>query len=98
MPERDVSETIKRLTPMLNDPNLSTWIEEAATKASPVSKTDADNEDTSMMAEKPEKLGAKPGKGNGKKAFDAMQNSAGNNSMLAQVVGIIIGSPEFQRK
>ena len=27
-----------------------------------------------------------------------MQYATGNNSMLAQVVGIILGSPEFQRK
>ena len=29
---------------------------------------------------------------------NALITTAGNNSMLSQVVGIIIGSPEFQRK
>jgi hypothetical protein len=28
----------------------------------------------------------------------AMASVPGNNSMLAQVVGIILGSPEFQRR
>jgi len=28
----------------------------------------------------------------------AMASLAGNNTMLAQVVGIILGSPEFQRR
>ena len=29
---------------------------------------------------------------------EMMPSAAGNNSMLAQVVGIIIGSPEFQKR
>jgi hypothetical protein len=37
-------------------------------------------------------------KGKRKNNFMAMQTSAGNNSMLAQVVGVIIGSPEYQRR
>ncbi|MNU07209.1 hypothetical protein D3C72_2526970 [compost metagenome] len=36
-------------------------------------------------------------KGYGKKA-NKIAYAAGNNTMLAQVVGVIIGSPEFQRK
>ncbi len=59
MPERQTDETVKRLTPMLNDPALG---DKVAT---------ASGED-------------KPG-----------QSNAG---MLPQVVGIILGSPEFQRR
>ena len=33
-----------------------------------------------------------------KKGNNTIQTVPGNNSMLSQVVGIIIGSPEFQRK
>ncbi len=47
-----------------------------------------------------EGVGKKEGKGKGLKKGNsgAMQTVTGNNTMLAQVVGIIIGSPEFQRK
>jgi hypothetical protein len=34
----------------------------------------------------------------GRKQQATIQTQKGDNSMLAQVVGIIIGSPEFQRR
>ncbi|HVV07448.1 MAG TPA: DUF1800 domain-containing protein [Puia sp.] len=61
MPERDLDPTIKRLTPMLNDPNL------------------------------PEKVSA----ADGEKDMDSNKADAAS---LSQVVGVIIGSPEFQRR
>jgi uncharacterized protein (DUF1800 family) len=64
MPERNLTETIKRLKPMLNDPELVAKVEKAAEK-NPVLSAQSIN---------------------------------GSNTMLAQVVGVIIGSPEFQRK
>ncbi|MCF2504741.1 DUF1800 domain-containing protein [Dyadobacter sp. CY107] len=72
MPERDLSQTITRLKPMLNEPDLATKVEQAAQK--------------SVGTEQPEIMM------NNEKPF------AKNNAMLAQVVGVIIGSPEFQRK
>lgn len=76
MPERNLTETVKRLTPMLNDPSLVTKVANAADKnavAQPMSMGKADQ----PLVEK--------------------KTNAGND-MLAQVVGVIIGSPEFQRK
>lgn len=100
MPERDLDATIKRLTPMLNDPNLATKVEEAATRAQPSSQMNPAmiNEDAQIVDEQmnAERQGAKFKKN--KASLAPMQSSAGNNSMLAQVVGVIIGSPEFQRK
>jgi hypothetical protein len=66
MPERDLSKTIARLTPLLNDPELTFKVAKAAEKA------------TSPQP-RPISMGSQ-------------------NSTLAQVVGVIIGSPEFQRK
>ena len=63
---RSLDATVKRLTPMLVDPNLAERVEAA-------SKGD-DGREVSM------------------------KGSAGDESMLAQVVGIIIGSPEYQRR
>ncbi len=47
-----------------------------------------------------EGIGNKPAKEKGykKNSANALQMAQGNNSMLSQVVGIIIGSPEFQRR
>jgi hypothetical protein len=68
MPERNLEETLKRLKPMLNDPELVDKVEKAAEKA-PVPQT----------------------------AATIMKQDA-DHTTLAQVVGVIIGSPEFQRK
>jgi uncharacterized protein (DUF1800 family) len=101
LPERNLDETIKRLTPMLNDPELVKKIDEAANKATVQTQTGGGmNEDAMInndMDDVPARagIGKKGGKGN---RFASMQTPNGNNSMLAQVVGIILGSPEFQRK
>jgi len=94
MPERDLNQTIQRLTPMLTDPNLLTKVEQAAVKTAPVQDMNSMiNERDIMDLDKAEK--SVQNKDVLKKATNA---SASNNAMLAQVVGVIIGSPEFQRK
>ncbi|HZI00965.1 MAG TPA: DUF1800 family protein, partial [Flavisolibacter sp.] len=95
LPERNAEETVRRLTPMLTAPDLQRKIDEAAGKnvVARQEMTDEDNE---------EEMEDIKGKGKGKKAMarniNTMQTERGDHSMLAQVVGIIIGSPEFQRK
>ncbi|WP_121808017.1 DUF1800 domain-containing protein [Mucilaginibacter kameinonensis] len=90
LPGRPLDETIKRLTPMLNDPKLMEKVDEASAKT-PVA-TMAPESSNEMMDQQ---TGLK---GKRKNNFTAMQSTAGNNSMLAQVVGVIIGSPEYQRR
>jgi uncharacterized protein (DUF1800 family) len=98
MPARNLDETVKRLTPMLTDPDLVKKVDEAAEKAPPATVT--------MQADDEEDLPMNENNGNDKQKkqqrkqsrADAMQTSMGNNTMLAQVAGIIIGSPEFQRR
>lgn len=94
LPERNVDETVKRLTPMLTDPELQQKIEASAKQTDSYRAAAQDDED--MMAE---------GKGQGKKKLGGKKNTPaplamarGNNSLLGQVVGIVIGSPEFQRR
>lgn len=103
MPERDVEQTIKRLTPMLNDPELIKKVDEAAGKTATSKAKDDDDMDDSMMMENTKQKKRPEGKllnnGNPKKDKSAeVQYAAGNNSMLSQVVGVILGSPEFQRR
>jgi uncharacterized protein (DUF1800 family) len=106
MPERDLQQTIKQLTPMLNDPDLIKKVDEAAgkTDGAKAAMKDDDNmmddgkmmDDTKVKKESEGKLQKNFNPKNEKAGI--MQYAAGNNSMLAQVVGIIFGSPEFQRK
>ncbi|HUS02899.1 MAG TPA: DUF1800 domain-containing protein [Chitinophagaceae bacterium] len=99
MPERDLDETVKRLTPMLNDPDLVKKINDAADKNS-VQQTSMVNNEIVMNDDMDDGIGNKEKKGlkGLKKGNNTLQTVPGNNSMLSQVVGIIIGSPEFQRK
>ena len=84
MPERELDATLKRLTPMLKDPAISEKIEQAAAAKATVSgeMNTLTNEDAVIEDN------VKP----------APMSKAASNMMLAQVVGVIIGSPEFQRK
>ncbi len=110
MPERDLEASIKRLTPLLNDPELGKKVDEAA------GKTTASKEPTMMQGDEAmevmdegnvlmeaKKNGGKKNpnkipKNPNKNGYAALPMAKGNNTMLSQVVGIIIGSPEFQRK
>jgi len=91
MPERNMDATIKQLTPMLNDPDLMKKVDEAATKAAPPVTTN-DMMGTDMMANNTPPTRLK-GRGN-----NQVRQVQGDNTMLAQVVGVVIGSPEFQRR
>lgn len=98
MPERNLDQAIKQLTPMLSDPNLAKKVSAAADKAAPAKTADvqdmnAGGQDMMMAsADAPRKNRQGGGFRNGG------QMAQGNNSMLSQVVGVIIGSPEFQRR
>lgn len=92
MPERKLDATIARLKPMLNDPNLEDKVSQAADKATPPMQMNTmANEDANIKGA--DKLKGKKAMLNAKPA-----EKAGTNTMLSQVVGVIIGSPEFQRK
>ena len=105
MPERNLNETIKRLEPMINDPSILQKIETASDKnvalntMQPGDKMMSDDGGSALnnknMSE--EKLAKKMLKKNIGKEIPTPV-AEGNNSMLAQVVGIILGSPEFQRR
>ncbi len=92
MPERNLTETVKRLTPMLNDPQLMSKVEAASAKMKPVGNAMPETMITggtdTANADKPSK----------RKNVLAMQGNNGNSAMLSQVVGVIIGSPEYQRR
>lgn len=99
MPERNLTTTIQRLKPLLSDPNLINKVNEAAGKNT-VSNNMNMQGNNDLMIQSVNEKDVKPKfnrKGEMKNAF-AMQTSFSNSSMLSQVVGVIIGSPEFQRR
>jgi uncharacterized protein (DUF1800 family) len=92
MPERDLSASIKRLTPLLTAPNLIEKVDNAANNSPVAMKTEEDENimGTTSMAPKTKTTPKQETKTNAK--------NFGNNTMLAQVVGVIIGSPEYQKR
>ncbi|WGQ08170.1 DUF1800 domain-containing protein [Pedobacter gandavensis] len=95
MPERDLTATFKRLQPMLNDPALTMKVANAADKAAAsgdktMNAADKTMNDRDKASNIEDKMASTPEK--------RKEDKKNNNAMLAQVVGVIIGSPEFQRK
>jgi uncharacterized protein (DUF1800 family) len=79
MPERELEPTIKRLAPLLRNPELSDKLNRQLS-----GKNNASVSAEEMMDEK--------------NMTNESMSQQNNMNMLAQVVGMIIGSPEFQRK
>lgn len=99
MPERDVDATIKRLEPLVNDPALSQKIDSAAAKKTTAAPmlTEDDEEQATTTKKSDQKLAQQLLKKKGVKDV-TMPTAPGNDYPLGQIVGIIIGSPEFQRR
>ncbi|MDB5250395.1 MAG: hypothetical protein JWQ40_4789 [Segetibacter sp.] len=97
MPERDLSQTIKRLTPLLLNPELEKKVDNAAQAQSPTQVEVMQMQDLNMedLPAVKKRLGKK---GGGRENPGPVETLKGNNNIMSQVVGIIIGSPEFQRK
>lgn len=105
LPGRNTGTTIKRLTPIINDPALAQKVTEAAAQAKPAgvravpegSRDDffADRGTPSNLEERLAQQLLRR-RNNGKEVPMAWQ--PGESNMLTQVVGILIGSPEFQRR
>lgn len=90
MPERNSEETIRRLTPLLNDPNLQQKVDKAANKT-------AMNQQM-MKGEETADNNMQPGYKAATVKNSQPMAVQDNKYLLAQVAGIIIGSPEFQRR
>ena len=104
LPERDNAANIKRLIPLITDNDLEKKLKDAAAKNTNAEIIPtADESDNNMMTnERKNNLALRKAekaalnKNNAKPV--TLAYAAGNNTMIAQVTGVIIGSPEFQRK
>jgi len=92
LPERNQSENIKRLSALVRDENMANKIADATSKLPQPELVP----ETDMMQSSPS-LKRNPNAGM-RKQNQAMAVNTGNNSTVSQVTGVIIGSPEFQRK
>jgi hypothetical protein len=102
LPERNLDATIKRLTPMLTDPALAQKVDAASAKVVPAGQGESEGQrDRGAVMKNGEggedMMNSEPGKGKRDRG-PAMKAVGTGNPMLAQVVGIIIGSPEYQRR
>lgn len=101
LPERNQDENIRRLTAMVRDTNLEQKLNEAA--KNPLTTVDVQTEQNDEMMGASMKMNKRE-KANEKKALGKKNLPvttlyvAGNTNTVSQVAGIIIGSPEFQRK
>jgi len=99
MPERDLDKTIKQLSPLLTVPDVAVKVNDAVTKTPIASNTPPPATFSGMDAVSGgEELTKKKDAVPPPKVTASAQNTKNNGSMLAQVVGIIIGSPEYQRR
>ncbi|TAH08625.1 MAG: DUF1800 domain-containing protein [Sphingobacteriia bacterium] len=94
LPERDHTANIARLSAMVNDGKVAKKIDAAAAKIVPAQATEIMEEE---MMPRGKKGGDKQAWSKKNIPFELL-SAMGNNTMIAQVAGIIIGSPEFQRK
>ncbi|WP_448698711.1 DUF1800 domain-containing protein [Mucilaginibacter sp. AW1-3] len=99
MPERDLDKTIKQLSPLLTMPNVAVKVNDAVTKT-PIAASAPPSAAFSGMDAVPgsEELTRKKENMPPPKVTASAANNKNNGNMLAQVVGIIIGSPEYQRR
>jgi hypothetical protein len=105
LPERHHEATIKRLMPLINDPAFEQKIREAADKNMPADEEKMKGNGVPYMNEQladqmanEEKLAQRTLRKKNTANVNTTPLVSGNNSVLAQVVGIIIGSPEFQKR
>jgi len=108
LPERNVAATIKRLTPLVTDPSLQQKINEAAGKTTTIDNNQSMGVESNMadLGEGRRKnkqvnenqLARQQLRKNSTGKDIPMPGVAGDNTMLAQVVGVILGSPEFQKR
>ena len=95
LPGRNQTENINRLTNLVRDESLQSRLDKALASTQSASTTQEDMTGGSDMMGDVMARSKGKGKGEGKK-IPAME--AAVSGQVAHVVGIIIGSPEFQRK
>ena len=88
LPERDLAATEKRLTPLLTDPGLAQRVNAAAAGDGVSAMGAWEKQAKSAEGKEPGETGA----------LDREAVMPVDHAMLAQAVGILIGSPEFQRR
>ena len=94
LPGRNQKENISRLTSLVRDEALQARLDKALASTQPPTSIEDDKSRAEDMMDDAMATKMGKGKGNGKK----MPEAAAAAGQVAHVVGIIIGSPEFQRK
>ena len=94
-----MDETIKRLLPVIIDPEIQKKIAAAADKNKVTVTEDYERESgDEMIAQGNNTNTLQNGKKTNGNALADTQQAAFTRSALSQVIGILVGSPEFQRR
>jgi hypothetical protein len=93
LPGRNQKENISRLTSLVRDEALQSRLDKALASTQPPTGIEEDKSGAGDMMD--DAMAPKMGKGKDKKT-PPMETAV--SGQVAHVVGIIIGSPEFQRK
>jgi hypothetical protein len=97
LPGRDLAASLKLLAPMVAAPDLAGKVGSAAPKQAPRQPDRGEEEDRLLYGDLETRTSVRSMKVSdqlGKAGPDAQRSP----SPLAQVVGVILGSPEFQRR
>ena len=89
LPGRAIEATVSRLIPLLRDPALEAKISSASLKADNLKKASGNKNLENTKDDVPDEIN---------EADKSKNRKAYSPAMLAQVVGILLGSPEVQRK
>ena len=107
LPERNNTETVRLLMPVLADPNFAQKLDEAASKETTPNDVSQQQANTRPSGKQSQKQGMKAQSApvleweqddEANKQPKAQKQSVVQAGTIAQVVGIILGSPEFQRR
>lgn len=102
MPNKNPDETVKDLSPILNDPALLAKMAKAGSQVKPPAPaperpTAGAPGDMALMSAVPDSKPKAPAPAPPKTTY-AMANNKAKSNMHALIAGIIIGSPEFQKR
>jgi hypothetical protein len=97
LPERNDEENIKRLTVLIHDASLGQKIDNAA-QNHPVAQAPPEINEDEMMSDNHNKAYQHAALNKKNNTPAGTLYLTGNTNTVSQVAGIILGSPEFQRK
>jgi uncharacterized protein (DUF1800 family) len=97
LPERDLTETLRQLTPMVSDPKLPERVETASPQPEPPANEGGEPSPSPVMEDPTGNMNGRRARPFARRGMRGRVQNA-PPTLLQQVVGVLLGSPEFQRR